>query len=156
MDRRGTGIMARSKTESEGEKQKRDMQDLKSKSDGELQELLERQTRILSQKYVKIKILIFSLLKCTLSDYVRGLVAKLADKGERVQTLRTRIEQELASREEVSKLGGTLAHIQLTDNMEWNLAAGEDRLKSQERSSDPLLNFLQLKNEYRNTFIMDK
>jgi hypothetical protein len=70
--------------------------------------------------------------------------------------LRTRIEQELASREEVSKLGGTLAHIQLADNMEWNLAAGEDRLESQERSSDPLLNFLQLKNEYRNTFIMEK
>jgi hypothetical protein len=69
MDRRGTGIMARSKTESEGEKQKRDMQDLKSKSDGELQELLKRQTRILSQKYVKIKNLVFSLLKCMLSDY---------------------------------------------------------------------------------------
>jgi hypothetical protein len=54
MDQRRAGIMARSKTESEGEKQKRDMQDLKSKSDGELQELLERQTCILRQKYVKI------------------------------------------------------------------------------------------------------
>lgn len=44
--------MARSKTESEGEKQKREMQDLKSKTDAELQELLERQTRILCQRFV--------------------------------------------------------------------------------------------------------
>jgi hypothetical protein len=42
-------ILARSKTESDGEKQKREMHDLKSKSDAELHELLERQTRILSQ-----------------------------------------------------------------------------------------------------------
>jgi hypothetical protein len=98
----------------------------------------------------------FTLLTCNALLYliIRGLVAKLADKGERVQTLRTRIEQELADRDEMSQLGGTMTQIQLTDNMEWNLAAGEDRLKSQESSSDPLLNFLRLKNEYRIKFII--
>jgi hypothetical protein len=59
--------------------------------------------------------------------------------------LRTRLEQELSAREEMGKLGGALTQAQLTDNMEWNLAAGEDKLKPQETSSDPLLSFLQLK-----------
>lgn len=144
--------MARSKTESEGEKQKRDMQDLKSKTDAELQELLERQTRILRQKYENL-LLIFSLkIQVDQNFVIRGLVAKLADKGARVENLKTRIEQELAAREEMGKLGGALTQVQLTDNMEWNVAAGEDRLKSQETSSDPLLNFLQLKKEYRIKF----
>jgi hypothetical protein len=62
----------------------------------------------------------------------------------------------MAAREEMSKIGGTLTQMQLADSMEWNLAAGEDRLKPQETSSDPLLKFLQLKNEYVIKFTKDK
>lgn len=62
--------------------------------------------------------------------------------------MKTKIEQELQVRQEINKLGGTMTQVKLSDNMEWNLAAGEGRFQPQVTSSDPLLTFLQLKKEY--------
>ncbi|XP_059476376.1 DNA-directed RNA polymerase II subunit GRINL1A-like [Neocloeon triangulifer] len=132
MDPSNVFVRSANKDDSEGQIQKREMHDLKAKNDAQLRELLERQERILGQK---------------------GLVAKLADKGEKVRNLKSRIEEELAHRVQINALGGNLTKVNLGENMEWNVAEGETTKPPQELASDPLLNYLQLRKESVEPFV---
>ncbi|KAJ1531931.1 hypothetical protein ONE63_000572 [Megalurothrips usitatus] len=76
------------------------LEDLSKRSTADLKELLERQSRILSNK---------------------SLVNKLADKGKKATELKARIEKELKSRDEVDTTANLLSEMSLSqlNALEW-------------------------------------
>ncbi|CAB3382277.1 Hypothetical predicted protein [Cloeon dipterum] len=117
---------------SEGQQQVRDLKDLRSKTDAQLLELLQRQRHILLQK---------------------SLMAKLADGGEKIKGLVNRIEEELKSREDLKSAGAQRVVADFGERIEWNIGDEEVKPALPEKSSDPLLNFL--KQQKTNIKIMD-
>ncbi|XP_065349860.1 uncharacterized protein LOC135945867 [Cloeon dipterum] len=116
---------------SEGQQQVRDLKDLRSKSDAQLLELLQRQRHILLQK---------------------SLMAKLADGGEKIKGLVNRIEEELKYRD-LKNAGAQKVEADFGERIEWNVSDEEVKPALPEKSSDPLLNYL--KQQKTNMKIMD-
>lgn len=141
------------------------IEDLGKKQKFELEELLERQNKILDNKQVKFKlqlILLDYFLK--LFFFSRTLILKLPDKGEKIKSFRNQILKEIEHRNEVEKAANLLSRLNLAsegkvamNELEWTGKYEEikDTTKIIELDSDdeedPLkilaqVNFIFLKN----------
>lgn len=122
--------------------------DLGKKQKFQLEELLERQKKILANKYVGSKLLSPNVLnKPKPIAFFRKFISKLPDKGEKIVSFHNKILEELEHRNEVEKMANLLSRLNIASEgkaamskLEWtgkyNDKDDEDTTKIVELDSD--------------------